>query len=90
MSSPLDEIDDVFEELETLLKNPEVGAALSEKGVNTSLAMLAMDGLAAYLRGDKAKAVEEMSHFAEEVEARAHQSAVAASEKRDDEKDKPS
>ena len=46
MSSPLEEIDDVFEELETLLKNPDVGAALTDKGVNTSLAMLAMDGLA--------------------------------------------
>ena len=70
MTSPLGEIDDVFDELETLLKNPDVGAALAEKGVNTSLAMLAMDGLAAYLRGDKAKAVEELTQFVEEVRAR--------------------
>jgi len=70
MTSPLGEIDDVFGELETLLKNPEVGTALAGKGVNTSLAMLAMDGLAAYLRGDKSKAVEELSQFVEEVRAR--------------------
>jgi len=70
MSSPLQEIDDVMEELETLLKNPDVSAALAEKGVNTSLAMLAMDGLAAYLRGDKAKAVDELVLFTDEVKAR--------------------
>jgi hypothetical protein len=70
MTTPLGEIDDVLEELETLLKNPEVGAALAAKGVNTSLAMLAMDGLAAYLRGDKNKAVDELTQFVEEVKAR--------------------
>ncbi len=80
MKSPLEEIDDVFSDLETLLKNPDVGAALADKGVNTSLAMLAMDGLHAYLQGDKAKAVEDTTHFAEEVAARAKESA----------KDKPS
>lgn len=80
MTSPLDEIDDVFSDLETLLKNPDVVAALAEKGVNSSLAMLAMDGLHAYLKGDRAKALEDLSHFAEEVEARAKTSA----------KDKPS
>ena len=70
MTSPLGEIDDVFDELETLLKNPDVGTELAAKGVNTSLAMLAMDGLAAYLRGDKAKSVEELTQFVEEVRAR--------------------
>ncbi len=75
MSSPLQEIDDVLAELETLLKNPDVGAALTEKGVNTSLAMLAMDGLAAYLHGDKPKAVEDLTHFAEEVAARMKETA---------------
>jgi hypothetical protein len=79
-AGPLGEIDDVLEDLETLLKNPEVGAALADKGVNTSLAMLGMDGLAAYLRGDKAKAVEDSTHFAEEVDSRMRASA----------KDKPS
>lgn len=80
MTKPLEEIDEVLADLETLLKNPDVGAALAEKGVNTSLAMLAMDGLAAYLRGDKAKAIDDCSHFAEEVQSRMRTSA----------KDKPS
>lgn len=70
MTTPLDEIDDVFAELETLLKNPEVGTALAGKGVNASLAMLAMNRLAAYLRGDKAKAVSELTDFVDEVRAR--------------------
>jgi len=80
MTKPLEELDDVLADLETLLKNPDVGAALADKGVNTSLAMLAMDGLAAYLHADKAKAVEDCAHFAEEVQSRMRTSA----------KDKPS
>jgi len=75
MATPLSEIDDVLAELETLLKNPDVGAALADKGVNTSLAMLAMDGLAAYLRGEKAKAIEELTHFTEEVASRMREAA---------------
>lgn len=70
MGTPLSEIDDVFADLETLLKNPEVGSVLAEKGVNTSLAMLAMDGLHAYLRGEKARAADDFAHFAEEVKSR--------------------
>ena len=71
MSSAEKEIDDVFEELEMLLKNPDVVAALTAKGVNTSLATMAMDGLHEYLRGHRAKAIDEMSQFIEEVRARA-------------------
>ena len=67
---PLREIDELFAELDTLLKNPEVGAALTERGVNVSLALVAKDGLAAYLRGEKARAAEDFSTFSEEVFAR--------------------
>lgn len=66
----LAEVDDLFSDLETLLKNPDVGAALAGLGVNVSLAMLASDALKAYLHGDKARAAEEFSHFGEEVAAR--------------------
>ncbi len=66
----LAEVDDLFAELETLLKNPDVGAAMAERGVNVSLAMLASDALLAYLHGDKARAAEEFCHFGEEVAAR--------------------
>lgn len=66
----LAEVDDLFSDLETLLKNPDVGAALADLGVNVSLAMLASDGLKAYLHGDKARAADDFTQFGEEVAAR--------------------
>jgi hypothetical protein len=66
----LAEVDELFGDLETLLKNPDVGAGLAELGVNVSLAMLAADGLKAYLHGDKARAAEEFTQFGEEIAAR--------------------
>lgn len=64
------EIDDLFSDLETLLKNPDVVAELTARGVNSSLALLAGDALKAYLHGEKARAAEEFCHFGEEVAAR--------------------
>jgi methylthioribose-1-phosphate isomerase len=52
---PLKELDEVFEDLVTLLKNPEVGAALTARGVNVSLAIVGAEGLAAYVHGEKAR-----------------------------------
>ncbi len=66
----LREIDDLFDELDTLLKTPEVGAILTEAGVNTSLAMVAADGLRAYLHGEKARAADDLSTVGEEIAAR--------------------
>lgn len=66
----LAELEDVFDELDVLLKNPEVGAALAESGVNVSLAMVAADGLRAYLQGNKVRAQEDLSTVAEEIAAR--------------------
>ena len=51
--SGVDEIDEVFEELEALLKNADVGGELAALGVNVSLAMTLADGIRAYLHGDK-------------------------------------
>ena len=64
------ELDDVFEDLVTLLKNPEVGAVLSARGVNTSLAIVAAEGLQAYAAGDKKRAAEDFETVAEEIAAR--------------------
>ena len=64
------EIDDLFDELDTLLKNAEVGGELADKGVNVSLAIVAADGLRAYLHGDKERAAEELSTAAEEITTR--------------------
>ncbi len=65
------EIDDVFDDLETLLKNNDVGAALAERGVNISLALTAAAGLHAYLRGNKNAAIEDLGTAVEEIARRA-------------------
>jgi hypothetical protein len=66
----VDEIDDVFEELEELLKNPDVGAELADRGVNVSLAMTLADGVRAYLHGEKEKALLELGTATDEIAAR--------------------
>lgn len=68
--SGVDEIDDVFEELEELLKNPDVGAELAERGINVSLAMTLADGVRAYLHGEKEKAILELGTATDEIAAR--------------------
>lgn len=71
----LQEIDDVFDDLDALLKNPDVTAALDARGVNVSLALTAAYGLRAYLHGDKATAIEDLSTVAEEIAARSRSKA---------------
>jgi hypothetical protein len=70
VKASLHEITDLLSELETLLKNPDVGAELAGQGVNVSLALVAADGLRAYLAGDKPRAAEELGTAAEEIAAR--------------------
>jgi hypothetical protein len=70
VGASLHELSDLLNELETLLKNPDVGAALAERGVNVSLALVAANGLRAYLRGDKKIAAEDFDTVAEEIAAR--------------------
>jgi hypothetical protein len=69
-NSVLRELDGVFDDLETLLKNPDVVAHLADRGVNTSLAMVIADGLRAYLSGKRAEAVEDLSTAVEEIRVR--------------------
>jgi len=64
------EIDDVFDELDALLKNADVGADLAERGVNVSLAMTLLDGVRAYLRGEKERAILELGTATDEIAAR--------------------
>lgn len=66
-SAALKELFEVFGELDTLLKNPDVGSALTARGLNTSLAIVAADALRAYLDGDKARAAEDFETVAEEI-----------------------
>ena len=66
----LSEIDDIFDELDMLLKSSEVGAELADRGINVSLALVAADGLRAYLHGEKEKAAEDLATAAEEIALR--------------------
>lgn len=67
MSRPMDELADVFQELDVLLKNPDVCAELNTRGVNVSLAIVAADAVRAYIAGDKARAAEDFDTVAEEI-----------------------
>lgn len=64
------ELREVFEDLDTLLKNPEVGAVLTERGVNLSLAIVAAEALLAYVEGDRERAAEDFDTVAEEIKTR--------------------
>jgi hypothetical protein len=77
----LKELEDVFEDLVTLLKNPEAGAELAARGVNTSLALVAAEGLRAYVDGDKARAAEDFATVAEEIAARSRMTPAKGEEK---------
>lgn len=64
------ELDDVLDEMDVLLKNPEAGAELAERGVNVSLALTLTEGLRAYLHGDKDRAILELGTATDEIAAR--------------------
>jgi hypothetical protein len=64
------ELGELLDELDTLLKNPDVGALLTGRGINTSLALLVADALRAYLKGNKKEAAEDLSTAAEEISSR--------------------
>jgi hypothetical protein len=67
---PTRELAEVCDDLAALLKNPDVVGALTQKGINASLALLALDGLGAYLAGDKVQAADDLRTVAEEIEGR--------------------
>jgi hypothetical protein len=69
-SLAMKELAEVFEDLVTLLKHPDVGGELTTRGVNVSLAIVAAEGLAAYVEGDKARAAEDFDTVAEEIKSR--------------------
>ena len=79
------ELREVFEDLDTLLKNPEVGAVLTTRGINVSLAIVAAEALLAYVEGDRERAAEDFDTVAEEIATR-----LAASKANNSGKDGPS
>jgi hypothetical protein len=69
-SKALRELEEVLDDLDTLLKNVDVGAQLADRGVNVSLALVARDALRAYLLGDRARAADDFGLVAEEITGR--------------------
>lgn len=67
---PTREIASVFDDLEGLLKNGDVIEALSQRGVNASIALTAIEGLRSYLEGKKAEAAEDFAMVADEIRGR--------------------
>jgi hypothetical protein len=69
-SMAMKELREVFDDLDTLLKNPEVGGELTARGVNVSLAIVAAEALLAYVEGDRERAAEDFDTVAEEIGTR--------------------
>ena len=68
--NPERELADTLDDLETLLKSTELGEVLTSKGINTSLALVAVSAIKSYLAGQKAAAAEDFGTVAEEIAAR--------------------
>jgi len=59
MAKPFEELLVVLDELTMVLKKTDVTATLSEKRVNASPEMVAVDGLRAYVEGNRTRAMED-------------------------------
>ena len=60
----------LLREIEQLLKHPSVTIELGHRGVNASITMLAVQGLTAYVEGNRHQAHEDFATVAEEIRAR--------------------
>jgi hypothetical protein len=60
----------LLQDIEALLKDPHLALDFGRRGVNTSLVLLAVQGLIAYLHGDKVRAADDLGTVAEEIRAR--------------------
>jgi hypothetical protein len=60
----------LLQDVEALLKEPQLALAFARRGVNTSLALIAVQGLVAYLDGDKSRAADDLGTAVEEIRAR--------------------
>jgi hypothetical protein len=67
---PQRELEAVLDDLEALLKSGEVIGALTARGINASLALVAAGGLRAYLAGKKAEAADDLATAADEIRGR--------------------
>jgi hypothetical protein len=60
----------ILQDVEGLLKDPQLALDFGRHGVNTSLALLAVQGLIAYFDGDKVRAADDLGTVADEIRAR--------------------
>lgn len=60
----------LLEEVAVLLKDPHLGFDFARRGINTSLALVAVQGTISYLKGEKLRAAEDLATAAEEIRAR--------------------
>jgi hypothetical protein len=60
----------LLQEIEALLKHPSVTIELGHRGVNASITMLAVQGLMAYVEGNRRQAHEDLATVAEELRTR--------------------
>jgi hypothetical protein len=75
---PNREISAVLDDLEALLKNGEVISTLTAKGINASIALVALSGLRYYLQNRKVEAAEDFATVTEEIQERLAASADRA------------
>ena len=67
---PVVEIGALLDDLEALLKNGEVITALTIKGVNASIALVAVDGLRHYIANKKGEAADDFDTVTAEIRGR--------------------
>lgn len=60
----------LLQSVEGLLKDSRLALDFARRGVNTSLAMVAVQGIIAYLDGDKSQAADDLSTVVDEIRAR--------------------
>jgi hypothetical protein len=60
----------LLSDVESLLKSASVSMELAKRGVNTSVALVAVQGLAAYVAGNKHRAADDLGTAADEIRAR--------------------
>jgi hypothetical protein len=60
----------LLREIEGLLKHPSVTVELGHRGVNASITLLAVQGLLAYIQGDRRQAYDDLTTATEEIRAR--------------------
>ncbi len=60
----------LLKEIEAVLKEPQMGMELGSRGVNTSITLLAVQGVGAYIEGNSRQASEDLATAAEEMKAR--------------------